>query len=75
MPSPDYHRGVAYAVKEIAASLWEWSIFPPDCVKGFTPTSGVTAGTRLNAVDAAKREIEAQYVEGTGRSTSLAAIM
>jgi hypothetical protein len=58
----EYHRGVAYAVKVIAPCLWQWSVFPPDCVKGFMPTSGVTAGTRIDAVQAAKREIDAQYL-------------
>lgn len=58
----EYHRGVAYAVKEISTGLWQWSIFPPDCVKGFAPASGVIAGTRISAVDAAKREIETQDI-------------
>jgi hypothetical protein len=75
VPHPDYHRGVAYVVKEIASSLWEWSIFPPDCVKGFMPTSGVTAGTRSNAIEAARREIDAQYLNPTSQSASHVAIM
>jgi hypothetical protein len=69
---PDYHRGVAYVTTEIASSLWEWSISPPDSVKGFTPTSGVTAGTRSKAVEAARREIDAQYLNSTSRSASYA---
>ena len=62
MPAHQYHRGVAYAVKEITPGLWEWAIFPPDCVKGFAPASGVVSGTSTSAIDAAKREIEAQDI-------------
>jgi hypothetical protein len=58
--SHESHRGVSYAVKEIAAGHWQWTIFPPECVKGYVSASGTVAGTRTSAINAARRAIEAQ---------------
>jgi hypothetical protein len=58
--SRQYHRGIAYAVTEIATGQWEWKIFPPESVKGYVRARGNLAGTRTSAINAAKREIETQ---------------
>jgi hypothetical protein len=55
-----FHRGIAYSVKEIDETHWQWKIHPPTSVLGLMPKSGFAKGTQADAIDAAKREIEAQ---------------
>jgi hypothetical protein len=56
----DYHRGIGYAVKEVGRNAWEWAIFPPESVKGYSLKKGQVIGGKVHAVEAAKREIESQ---------------
>ncbi|MEJ1967071.1 MAG: hypothetical protein WDN03_00325 [Rhizomicrobium sp.] len=58
--SADHHRGVRYSVTEPVRGRWKWEIHPPEAVKGLRPLSGEVDGSRHDAIEAAKRQIEIQ---------------
>ena len=60
MSAFDYHRGIGFSIVELADRRWQWSIHPPPAVLGFKTKGGLILGTRNDAIEAAKREIEKQ---------------
>jgi len=55
-----FHRGIGFWVKKLGAGRWQWAIELPASVSGLTRKSGEIVGEQADAVEAAKREIEAQ---------------
>jgi hypothetical protein len=55
------HRGITFAIKELAPGAWAWQVQPPDSVNGFRRSNGRLIGIRGQAIIAAKRNIDAQY--------------
>ena len=62
MSATEYHRGIKFYVVAAGVGWWQWVIHPPESVKEFKTKSGQLHGTRANAIEAAKREIERQDI-------------
>ena|SRR5215472_3282832 len=56
----EYHRGMKFYVMSLGVGWWRWAIDPSESFKGFETKSGELFGTRRDAIEAAKREIERQ---------------
>jgi hypothetical protein len=54
------HRGVRYRVQAMQAHRWRWQVEPPMSVLGLHSEDGELAGTRQDAIKAARHAIDAQ---------------
>ena len=60
MSEIEYHRGIKFCVMSPSVGWWQWAIDPSESFKGFETKTGELFGTRHDAIEAAKREIERQ---------------
>ena len=60
MVAIEYHRGVKFCVMNPGVGWWQWAIDPSASFEGFETRTGELFGTRHDAIEAAKREIERQ---------------
>jgi hypothetical protein len=54
------HKGIGFAVREIGSGRWQWTVSPPESVRGLEKASGEISGGRSDAIAAAKCEIDTQ---------------
>jgi hypothetical protein len=55
------YRGIRFSLHPLGHAQWHWEIFPPfESVRGFELSSGKVSGGLMDAMTAAKKEIDRQ---------------
>jgi hypothetical protein len=55
------YRGIRFSLRALGHAHWHWEIFPPfESVRGFKLSSGKVSGGMMDAITAAKKEIDRQ---------------
>ena len=55
------YRGIRFSLRALGHAHWHWEIFPPfESVSGFELSSGKVSGGMMDAMIAAKKEIDRQ---------------
>ncbi|HEX3430035.1 MAG TPA: hypothetical protein VHT03_04035 [Rhizomicrobium sp.] len=63
LESQSVHRGIAYSIRRLRDSVWQWNTHPPlQSVRGLAPATGIISGDAKEAIRAAKRTIDSQHV-------------
>jgi hypothetical protein len=55
------YRGIRFSLRSLSHARWRWEIFPPfESVRGFELAFGEVSGGMMDAMTAAKKEIDRQ---------------